>query len=478
MVNPTTRDDVLDAASSYFFSQLKSIEDFDGFSRLVDDDMDRMKREVIGRCIERFDSEIRQSVPSSWTIVKREKRTVITLFGPVAFSRTLFKDEYGRRRYLADELLGIRKRSRFSADAVVWILKRVAVVSYGQAAGDFLDRSGASVSKMTVWNMVQREAERIERSGFDKCGNGLSQTDIFVEADGIFVALQSPERRKERIDSYLCRQQHRRRSIEIKVGCVYAGKAFMEGRMRRGNVSLIASIGSKDAFWNQMEKTIERDYASEDIENIWSASDGGSWCRDNPLGTIYPHAQLHRAYDMFHVIKKIWESFPEGESRDWLVGLAIRRKPEAIVDALRKMIPKIKNKTRRSKARDLLRYVQNGREFLRERFNLGTMEATNAYVWAKRMKRFGCAWSARGAYAMALLLARIHSGLEPIAPAADAFYTEKEEEKRIGFLSDAGGIAARQISVGSGYEPRIGHICLEKAPGAFLPDAFLHQYVR
>ena len=62
---------------------------------------------VLRRCIERFDAELAGNMPRDWSV---HERAVRTLVGEIAFVRTVFADEFGRRRVFADELLGISPR--------------------------------------------------------------------------------------------------------------------------------------------------------------------------------------------------------------------------------------------------------------------------------------------------------------------------------------------------------------------------------
>ena len=61
----------------------------------------------------------------------------------------------------------------------------------------------------------------------------ISQGSICVEADGIFVAMQTPTRRKEVIDRYKYEHERKKVSFEIKCGCIYAGKIKDRNRIRR-----------------------------------------------------------------------------------------------------------------------------------------------------------------------------------------------------------------------------------------------------
>ena len=61
-----------------------------------------------------FDAELVGNMPRGWSVHERAVRTLVTLVGGIAFVRTVFRDEFGRRRALADELLGIPPRARVS----------------------------------------------------------------------------------------------------------------------------------------------------------------------------------------------------------------------------------------------------------------------------------------------------------------------------------------------------------------------------
>jgi len=100
------------------------------------------------------------------------------------------------------------------------------------------------------------------------------------------------------------------------------------------------------------------------------------------------------------------------------------------------------------------------------RTSLGTMEGTNAKVYAARLKVWGCSWSRRGAIAMARIRAHIASGLELIFPVYCGWLTKEERERR-----DKHNIkSATDIpqATGEGWEPPSGKIILN----AHLPGKY------
>ena len=89
---------VADAAAECFYAELVKTEDLRAFEALVAADMRKIAAGVLRRCIERFDAELVGNMPRGWSVHERAARTLVTLVGEIAFVRTVFRDEFGRRR--------------------------------------------------------------------------------------------------------------------------------------------------------------------------------------------------------------------------------------------------------------------------------------------------------------------------------------------------------------------------------------------
>jgi hypothetical protein len=94
--------------------------------------------------------------------------------------------------------------------------------------------------------------------------------------------------------------------------------------------------------------------------------------------------------------------------------------------------------------------------------SMGTMEGTNAHVYAARLKVWGGAWSRRGAVCMAAIRARLASGEKLMAPRPDnVMYDDMQIARKIRYevsLLDGHWTVAQ--STGSGYEPPQGSVVL------------------
>lgn len=450
-MNSTTLTSLVSAIADYFFCALAKTEDFDTFCRDVRAGVNSAAAKAVGICIERFDAEVVARAPSSWAVHGVATRSIITLFGIVSYSRTLLRDEHGRNRYPTDEILGIPARARLSTEAFLWIVARCATVSFRQAARDFASVSGVEISAMCAWRAVQREGVLIKAYLRALRPGTISQADVFVECDGVYIAMQSPKRRKEKINRYFYLQQHKKHSEELKVGCIYAGKAKIAGRAKRGNVALYASFEDAEQFRCSIRNIIEGEYVLDDISCIHYASDAGSWCVQSGLEDMAP--EFIQGLDMFHVMKQVNDAFPEGESRQHLVSLALRKRPEAFVSAIDRMLCQVSDASRRKKMRTCRDYVANHAELLRGGGPLGTMEATIAYSWAKRMKHKACAWSRQGAENMALVLSLLCANRPLVTPPKDVFFTDAQNKAKNMSVAKRGMDTIKQTVVGMGSLP-------------------------
>lgn len=450
-MNSTTFAALVAVAADYFYMALRATEDFDAFLRTVRGGMREAAAAAVAECVERFDREVAAQVPRSWKLKDKPSRTVVTMLGRVTYARSLYRDEYGRNRYPADEILGIPKRRRLTADVFLWLVARAARVSFRRTARDFFEVSGVKVSAMCPWRAVQQEGPLIAADLESAPSRNISQADVFAECDGIYIALQSPERRAAAIGRFFYEQAREKKSVELKAGCVYAGKKKVRERGVRGNVALFATVGTADEMRAGMRATIAADYDTADIERIHYASDGGGWCVNSGLDDV--GGAIEQGLDLCHVMRYVHKAFPEGAGREHLVSLALKCRPEALADAVDRMIPQVADPKRRERMRECRDYVANHADLLRGGGSLGTMEATNAYVWAKRMKSFGCAWSRSGANNMALVLCRVCAGRPLVAPPKDTLFTAAERAKEAASLAKRGAEAAAQRTVGRGWEP-------------------------
>lgn len=265
--NPTTGPALAEAASAHFLPELMATEDFDSFEASVATGIRSLAARCVARSVEAFDASLRSSLPAGWTLHEVVARTIVTLVGEVTYRRSIYLDRFGRRRAWADELLGIPKRSRLSANAFLWVVRRAAEVSYRKTAAAFEEATGCRISHVTVMNCVRAEGGLLKATPPE--GPKISSEAAFVEVDGLWVHLQSPEHREAALPRQLYEQARETRSFELKMSCLYCGKReAAPGRLERGNLSVVVADDDPDGFWGRVAAQLAADYDLSDLREL------------------------------------------------------------------------------------------------------------------------------------------------------------------------------------------------------------------
>ena len=449
---------VADAAAECFYCELLRTEDFEAFERIVATGMRGIGAMALRKCIERFDGDLRGSMPPKWSVHELAQRTLVTLVGAVTFERTIFLDEFGRRRAWADELLGIPPRARLSACAFLWIASHAAELSYRKTAAEFMALTSAPISHVTVMNVVHKEGELLRESGGEFACEGVkvSQDVLFLESDGLWVHLQERGHRDEALPRFLYEQARKTKSFELKIAALYAGKAKVApGRYERGGLCLTCCDDGADAFWERAWRMLVENYEEADVERIAVGGDGAEWCGPERVEErAAADCVVDYTLDFFHVMKKIARAFPDEGSakREWAVNLAVRGKGGQLARMCERVAAKMKAGRARDKVLDLAGYIANHAGGVRPPSReLGTMEGTNAHVGAARLKGRGRSWSRAGAEAMCLIRCAIMTGRALVAPPARTWFTERE----LAIASASLPKSASQVpeASGRGWEP-------------------------
>ena len=424
---------VAESMADCFYGELLKSEDFEAFELLVATDVRAVGAMALRKCLERFDADLRDNMPAGWSVHERAARTLVTLLGAVTYTRTVFLDQFGRRRILLDELLGIPPRTRLSACAFLWIALHAAELSYRKTAADFLALTSATISHVTVMNVVHREGALLKESGAEFARDGMrtSQDVLFVESDGLWVHLQESSHREAALPRFLYEQARKTKSFELKIAALYAGKAKVApGRYRRVGLCLTCADEDADGFWERAWRMLVENYEEGDAERIAVGGDGAEWCGPERVEAKAPDGcAVDYTLDFFHIMKKITRAFPDEESakRQWAVNLAVRGKAKQLARMCERIAAKMGAGSARDKVADLGSYVAGHASGVRPpKRELGTMEGTNAHVGAARLKGCGRSWSRRGAEAMCLVRCAIMTGRALVAPPARAWFTERE----------------------------------------------------
>jgi hypothetical protein len=427
--------------------RITRFEDFAKAETAALEDVLAMLATAMTEALELFDERLLADKPDGWRVKDARPRAVLTEFGEVAFCRRVYIDEYGDRRTYLDEVLSLRPRKRLSPGAFQALALFGAEIPYERAAKVLFRHCPDRVSGMTAMGCLRETGDLLEaeaaRRRDDLFGKGLlpggdrHSEELFVEADGIWVALQ----------------KEARRGVEIKALCAYEGKV---GGRRIGVVHH-ALAGSPRRFWEEGVAKMASRYSIPSLRRCYTGSDGGVWC--TRLADYLHGPEVVHRLDPWHVNRAVKTAFPHPEDAAPLFELLHSGEVGELLDVL--FLRLDTGYGDEGRTRTLIGYIENNRASIEaDAPSMGTMEGTNAHLYAARMKVWGGAWSRKGASDMARIRATLASGEVLPVPQREQTFAARDRRRREAIEEKRrhGSGFQMVLSDGEGYEPRAGHL--------------------
>ena len=427
--------------------RITRFEDFERAETSSHEDVLRILADAMSEALEIFDERLFVDKPEGWRVKDTRPRSILTEFGEVAFTRRVYTDEFGDRRTYLDEIVSLRPRKRLSPGAFGALALFGSEIPYERAARMLFRHCTGDVSAMTTMgalretgDLLEAEAETRRRDPFD---HGLQPVasrqseELRIEADGIWVALQ----------------RAKGRGVEVKALCAYEGKSAG----RRVGVVHHALVGAPKRFWEEGVAHLAGHYSLPALKRCYTGSDGAKWC-----GALADHLhgpKIVHKLDPWHVNRAIKSAFPEHEDAAPLFELLGAGMLDELLDVLRLRLDT--GFGDEAKTRALIGYIKNNRaSIMADAPSMGTMEGTNAHLYAARMKVWGGAWSREGASDMARIRSTLASGEALPVPTREQAFKAKDRTRRSAILEKRryGFGYEMVLSDGEGYEPRAGHL--------------------
>jgi len=258
-----------------------------------------------------------------------------------------------------------------------------------------------------------------------------------VEADGIRVALQ----------------RARGRGVEVKALCAYEDKKAG----RRIGVVHHALVGGPKRFWEEGVAKVAGHYSLPSLKRCYTGSDGAKWCCS--LADHLHGPKIVRKLDPWHANRAVKTAFPEHQDAAPLFEMLSAGRIDELLDVLRLRLGT--GYGDEAKTRALIGYIKNNRASIEaDAPSMGTMEGTQAHLYAARMKVWGGAWSREGASDMARIRATLASGETLPMPTREQVFRAKDRKRRSAVLEKRRYGSSYQMvrSEGEGYEPPAGHL--------------------
>lgn len=427
--------------------RITRFEDFQRAETSSLQDVLKTLADAMSEALEIFDERLFSDRPEGWRVKDARPRSILTEFGEVNFTRRIYLDEFADRRTYLDEIVSLRPRKRLSPAAFGALALFGSEIPYERAARVLFRHCPDTVSAMTTMatlretgDVLEAEAHRRREDLFDK---GLvpdatrQSEEIRLEADGIWVA----------------RQRAKGRGIEIKALVAY------EGKRAGGRVGVVhhALVGGPRRFWEEGVARVAGHYSLPALKRCYAGSDGAKWC--GSVGDYLHGPAIVHKLDPWHVNRAVKSAFPEPPQAAPLFALL---RAGDIDGMLAEIDSRIEGRScDENKARTLAGYLRTNRASIEaDAPSMGTMEGTNAHLYAARMKVWGGAWSAKGASDMARIRATSACGQVLPVPRREQTFAAQDRARRSAIAEKRRyGFSYEMVrSDGKGYEPPAGHL--------------------
>ena len=338
-----------------------------------------------------------------WKPVNRKARTVVTIVGEVTYWRRYDVDpQTGERRFLLDERLGIAERQRMSPGLREQAVTLAMEMSYRRAA-KVLSQWVPAITAMAVWQELQRagEAERQQAAASRERVFERGQVrELCVEADGVMIRAREAE--------------GERKHMEVKLAVAYEGKRpTAQGRQALVERRLVGGVIEGPVFWEEAVVEWGRTWDWRSVERCWLGTDGAAWAKKGV--ELLPGA-VHRL-DGFHLRRALLRALGREQEAYRAVCAALEAQEWGQVEAA------LKEAERGSGARGQER-IRELRKYLRQNWGgivgsgaaagLGAIEGQVFHTVARRMKRHGARWSAKGADHLVRVMVARANGKPPV----------------------------------------------------------------
>ncbi len=267
---------------------------FHDFEKTVVDLSHRTAAEYMAMTLGQMDSLIIDSGArkKQFSVMRHDKRTLISTAGDVTFTHTLFTDrKTGTHRYILDELIHLPDHERFTAQAEAKVLSEAEAHSY-QHAADSLAIGGQKVSRTAVMHKVHSILQELpEEKEMPENGKKWCKY-LYIEADEDHIHAQKDSQGKNGWIGKLVYLFEGKEDVskgrKILISPHYHGGLY-EGS--EGNARL----------WTEVQKYIECHYNTKTLKRVYISGDGGAWIK---AGTDYVDRSVFVA-DRFHLMKYI-----------------------------------------------------------------------------------------------------------------------------------------------------------------------------
>ncbi len=385
----------------------------------LEEDLYELGRNILVEVLEEIDQYLCKSWrrKKKWEIVRRDETSILTSFGTITYNRTYFKPKAGgKRKYLVDELVGIKPHDRVSEDVVIKTIDEAIDSSYRKAGrrASYTDE----LSKQTVMNKIHSlEIKEPEIEVNEKRDVRV----LYIEADEDHVSLQNKRKGQKKI-------------AMPKLVYVHEGIDLEKSSKTRRSLKNVRYFGGiykeSEELWLEIIDYIYKQYDIDSIETIYISGDGASWIRTG-LDWI-PKSRF--VLDKYHLRKYMLSATAHLKEENFYQELkeALNfANEEKVKEIFKDILKQTESKTKRKAVMAARWYILNNWDGIAIKAEKGSeivgcsAEGHVSHVFSDRLSSRSRGWSEIGVCKMAKLIIYKKNG----GKIYDLVMGQKSEEK-------------------------------------------------
>jgi len=325
----------------------------------------------------------------------QRKKTLLTRFGDVTFSRTRYRDKNGKARYLLDEALSTLKNQRISLTRAMMECLLATLSSYREVVGQTKlllghSRSHESIRKSILTEgrlLIEQEQQRLEQLENLDLPPKEASAIAYTEADETYIKLQKPEKDKK---------------LAVKIGIGYTGK---EKRYHSGPSQRLAEkfvyLGTGRDFMYQFSLKAEEELSLSQSQKHYFGGDGDRWITSG-IRDYFPNATYLLC--RFHLNKRLRESLPGRKAEQKLIrSLLLANQIDEALANLDTLLVATSDPKQKKLLAKFYHYISHNRQGITNQVKVqdqdivrtGAIESNVYTVICSRLKQ-GKSWSKRG----------------------------------------------------------------------------------
>ena len=284
------------------------------FPRLIEDfclNSEKMVRDLIKDFLEQMDRSFRYSTgrKENFYVNNTRKRTIITMYGEITYTRTVYKDRLSNKIYCyVDEKLGIERYTRYTNDVAAYAAEAYAdensMIKVGIELGNLIyakfslcDNRIHAIPRQTIYNLLSRVKQiRVEPKEEKR------------KIDTLYVLMDEkylPDHRKEDENGVLKRTSKMSKTAFICEGLDTSNKK----RHKYINCSYFSQY--KGDFSQELIRFIDRRYDLESLKKLDVLADGAPWIKEVTKQLSFPNVKTDQYLCRFHFHQALWRIFKD-----------------------------------------------------------------------------------------------------------------------------------------------------------------------